>query len=86
MGKPWRPENWDKRYREVLTKSPSFLSEVYEAGADAMLKSLRGMGIATYLDGEWHRVTIEHIAMYEKAMSAQKGYLVFIPNEEEKTQ
>jgi hypothetical protein len=61
----WRPENWDSKYRDVqVFKNLTFLNpnECFEAGADAMLKSLlenidklswawlRKLGFATYAD------------------------------------
>ena len=70
MKKNWRPEDWES-IKEFITYTDSF-----EAGADAILDSLRKKG---------HRVETVTTLNWDKSVISGKesGYMVFIPDEKE---
>jgi len=82
----WRPENWE----EYLAKAQnnrigiSWLSdhtygELMEIGADAMLEALIYKGDALFIPGI--RQATDNL-MLKVALPNEKGYWVFIPDEE----
>ncbi len=83
MNKPWRPEGWVNILKDIEQScviSEATSSDIFEAGADAMLKSLkleadiRGAGVAR----------LAHSAMAKKNGREYKddGVWVFLPDEE----
>ena len=78
MWKDDRPEGWeDTKVRRSWGKLT--LEGEYEAGADAMLDSLRFKGLV-YTDGEWVKLALD--TGMDKDMKLN-GILTFIPEEKE---
>ena len=80
MKKPWRPKDWDiMNYCSVeeQMESPLLAMHFFEAGADAMLKALRS-GLGEYIMVN----DVSELQDPDKIFPC-KGFLVFIPMEEE---
>ena len=67
-----RPPDWEKRHW-VYPYNPD---EIYEAGADALLKKLREQGV---------RITEKTQMVTQPIFERANGYLVFIPDEKTAT-
>lgn len=87
MGDKWRPEGWGNPYPMVGVSVPenipwSLLHNIYEAGANAMLEALRGIGdywLGDACDEECH--LFPSLVHRDKLTERVKGHLVFIPDE-----
>ena len=87
--KMWRPDNWeDDRLHECmrLTKGGGTYAniyEVYEAGADALLEGLKKGALYRNLVG---MQSASDTAVICPQFPNDKGYLIFIPDEEQNEQ
>ena len=79
----WRPNDWKNPYHKFILRPSINIQEVigqycessYEAGADAYGKALKEEG--KYTEGKSPTLSIS-------VLPGQKGWLVFIPDEESK--
>jgi hypothetical protein len=70
--KKYRPAWWEQPYKNIVTTDSRLLTEVYEAGADAMLEALRKIAKQRCKEP----VTLEKI----KEATNPKGVWLYIPD------
>ena len=96
MTKGWRPEGWKNPFvgrprNMVMTTDYSISRDIFEAGADAMLEALRGMGERVDNTGAYPKpkatviqngvITEEPLMLVASLKKGEHGVMVFIPDE-----